>query len=111
MHTEDSSAVIQTVLLCTNRVAPEVAKRLTELLTGNILPSISREDVFSSQPVLHILETCLSVSAPDTFRHLHETYFKRNLKSLAENTGNKFAVIKLLEAVQDKELVISFLNY
>lgn len=89
-------------------MAPDASKKLVQLLTGNILPSISREDIFASQPLVHILEACLLVGDSEIFRQLHEKYFKGNLKSLAEDPNCKFAVIKLLDAVKDKELVMIY---
>ena len=110
VHTEDSSAVIQTILLCTSQAAPDACKRLVQLLVGNILASISKEDIFASQPLVHILEACLIVGNQETFGELHEKYFKGSLKSLAEDANCKFAVIKLVDAVKDKELVTIFFN-
>ena len=69
----------------------------------DILPAVS--SIWDASSTVHILEACLSVCDQDTLKQLHEKYFKGQLKSLAECGETKFSVVKLLEAVKDKELV------
>lgn len=102
---QDSSAVIQTVLLCMNKSAPDICQKLLNVLVKNILSEMQVDDIFSSSAVVHCLEICLTVSDEEIFRQLYQSYFKGRLKSLAENFDLKFSVLKLLDAVKDKELV------
>jgi hypothetical protein len=74
------------------------------VLVDDILPTIP--SVWDSASTVHILEACLSVSDDDTVKKLYSSYFKGHLKSLAETHETKFSVVKLLEAIRDKELVL-----
>lgn len=103
---QDSSAVIQTVLFCLHKTAPDLCKKLLDFIVKEILSAMQVDDIFSSAAIVHTLETCLTVSDEEIFQQLYQTYFKGRLKSLAENFDLKFSVLKLLEAVKDKELVI-----
>lgn len=107
---QDSSAVIQTVLFCMNKSAPDICQKLVNVLVKNILSEMEADDIFSSSAVVHVLEVCLTVSDEEIFRHLYQSYFKGRLKSLAENFDLKFSVLKLLEAAKDKELVLLFMR-
>ncbi len=107
---QDSSAVIQTVLFCMNKSAPDICQKLVNVLVKNILSEMEADDIFSSCAVVHVLEVCLTVSDEEIFRHLYQSYFKGRLKSLAENFDLKFSVLKLLEAAKDKELVLLFMR-
>lgn len=106
VQSEDSSAVIQTVLFCLDKSAPDICQRLLNIIVKDILAKMEVDDVFSSVAVVHALETCLTLSDEEIFRHLYQTYFKGRLTTLAENFELKFSVMKLLEAVKDKELVM-----
>lgn len=105
VQSQDSSAVIQTVLFSLHKTAPDICQRLLNVLVKDILSNMQVDDIFSSSAVVHVLETCLTVSDEEIFRQLYQSYFKGRLKSLAENFDLKFSVLKLLEAVKDKELV------
>lgn len=105
VRTQDSSAVIQTVLFCLDKTAPDICKKLLDFLVKDILSAMHVDDIFSSSAVVHTLEACLTVSDDEIFRQLYETYFKGQLTALACNFDLKFSVLKLLEAVRDKELV------
>ncbi len=74
------------------------------MLVDDILPTIP--SVWDSASTVHILEACLSVSDDETVKKLCSSYFKGHLKSLAETHETKFSVVKLLEAIRDKELVL-----
>ena len=103
---QDSSAVIQTVLFCLHKTAQDLCKKLLDFIVKDILSAMQVDDIFSSAAIVHTLETCLTVSDEEIFRQLYQSYFKGRLKFLAENFDLKFSVIKLLEAVKDKELVM-----
>lgn len=83
--------------------APELCQKLVKVLVVDILPTVS--SVWDAASTVRILEACLSVCDDDRLKQLHGSYFKGHLKSLAETNETKFSVVKLLEAVQDKELV------
>lgn len=104
VRSQDSSAVIQTVLFCLNKTAPDLCKKLLVFLVKDILSAIQPDDMFSSSAVVHTLEACVVVSDDEIFRQLYQTHFKGRLKALAENFDLKFSVVKLLEAVKDKEV-------
>lgn len=110
IHSQDSSAVIQTVLFCLHHTAPDLCQKLLDILVKDILASMHSDEIFSSSAVVHVVEACLSVSDEEIFRHLYTTYFKGHLKSMAENFDLKFSVIKLLESVKDKELVTIYIS-
>ena len=105
VQSQDSSAVIQTVLFCLHHTAPDLCQKLLDTLVNDILSKMHSDDIFSCSAAVHVVEACLAVSDEEIFRHLHQTYFKGQLKSMAANFDLKFSVIKLLEAVKDKELV------
>ncbi|KAI9561543.1 hypothetical protein GHT06_012502 [Daphnia sinensis] len=104
VHSQDSSAVIQTVLYCLKKSAPDICKKLLDFLVKDILAAMQPDDVFSSAAVVHTLEACVTVSDDETFRQLYQTYFKGRLKAFSGNFDLKFSVVRLLDAVKDKEV-------
>lgn len=104
VHSDDSSAVIQTVLLSLHTTLPALSQKLLNVILNDIFSEFS-EAVFDNSATVHLLEVGLCVSDDKTFRDIYEKYFKNRTKTLAKSNDTKFAVIKLLENVKDKELV------
>ena len=105
MHSDNSSAVIQTFLYSVSALLPDLCDRLVNFLVKDVFPS-AEGNIFEYSSIVHLLEVCLSVASEDTFKSLHEKYFRGQLKALAQDNNTKFAVIKLLEGVRDKESVM-----
>lgn len=110
IFSEDSSAVIQTALACSKKAAPDLCQKLLHVIVNDIFGNLQTDDIFSAPAPFHVLEICISVSDEDTFQQLYEKYFKGKLKEIVVQNDLKFAVMKLLDAVKDKEVVsgISF---
>jgi len=104
VHSDDSSAVIQTVLLSLHTTLPALSQKLLNVILNDIFSEFS-EAVFDNSATVHLLEVGLCVSDDKTFRDIYEKYFKNRTKTLAKSNDTKFAVIKLLENVKDKELM------
>jgi len=104
VHSDDSSAVIQTVLLSLHTTLPELSQKLLGVILNDIFSEFN-EAVFDNSATVHLLEVGLCISDEKTFRNIYEKYFKSRIKTLAKSNDTKFAVIKLLENVKDKELV------
>jgi hypothetical protein len=108
-YTDNSSAVIQTALYCFHSSIPEVGGKLLKVLVNDIFPT-AQSGVFSSSSIVHLFEACVSVSDDETLAQLYRKYLAGQLRDLAQDFNTKFTVVKLLETVNDKELVISGLK-
>lgn len=104
VHSDDSSAVIQTVLLSLHTTLPEMSQKLLNVILNDIFSDFN-EAVFDNSATVHLLEVGLCISDEKTFHDIYEKYFKSRTKTLAQSNNTKFAVIKLLENVKDKEVM------
>ena len=104
VYSDNSSAVVQTVLYSLHTTHPKLCEKLLNLLVSDILPGFEG-DVFEYSSAIHLLETCLSVATSENLTNLFDKYFRGRLKELASDEATKFAVVKLLENTLDKELV------
>merc|ERR1712071_384650 len=104
VHSDDSSAVIQTVLLSLHTTLPELSQKLLGVILNKIFPEL-QETVFENSATVHLLEVGLTISDEKLFGQLYERYFKNRVKSLAVANNTKYSVVKLLENVNDKELM------
>lgn len=60
-------------------------------------------DIFNAECSIRLLEACLMVSTPKSFKKLHKTFFAGNFKYLCLTQSMNFSVQKLLDYCSTKE--------
>jgi hypothetical protein len=104
VQSDNSSAVIQTFLLATSDTLPTLCEKMVNILIDNIFPSMGG-NVFEYSSIIHLVEICLTVCNEKMLQQIYEAHFRGHLTSLAQDGNTKFAVVRLLESIKDKEMV------
>lgn len=102
-----TSGLVQCVLYSLKDVDSDLLKTVIKKITrkcfktedGEKLPSI-----FDSQYSVRILEACLAVAQPETFKKLYENFFAENLAHLCSTRDTNFSVQKLLDYCVTNEI-------
>ncbi|KAG7213269.1 hypothetical protein KM043_002569 [Ampulex compressa] len=105
-HDELTSGLLQSVLYSlkdidsnlTNTIVKKVTEECCKFEEGRELSNI-----FNGESSVRLLEACLAVAEPKTFREIYQKFFAGNLKSLSLMPGTNFSVQRLLDNCSVKE--------
>lgn len=103
---EVTSGLIQCVLYSLKDVDSDLTKVIINKISRECFkPGVNGKlsDIFEAECSIRLLETCLMVSTPKSFKKLHRKLFAGNLKHLCLTQSLNFSVQKLLNYCTTKE--------
>lgn len=103
---EITSGLVQCVLYSLKDVDQDLTSSIIKKIRKKCFKS--EEDgklsnIFNAECSIRLLEVCLMVAPPKSFKKLHKTFFAGNLKHLCLTQSTNFSVQKLLDHCTSKE--------
>ncbi|XP_012531949.2 nucleolar protein 9 [Monomorium pharaonis] len=102
-----TSCLVQCILFSLKDVDSDLLKTIIKQIRTECFKTEENEkisSIFNSEYSIRILEACLMVAQPKTFKKLYKTYFAENLEYLCSTQNTNFSVQKLLDYCVTKEL-------
>lgn len=102
-----TSGLVQCILYSLKDVDSDLTKAIIKKIITKcfkIEEGEKQSSIFNSECSVRILEACLIVAQPKTFKKLYKTFFANNLESLCLSQNTNFSVQKLLDYCTDKEI-------
>ncbi|XP_011633477.1 nucleolar protein 9 [Pogonomyrmex barbatus] len=108
-----TSNMVQCVLFSLKDIDPNLIKTIIKKITTECFKTKENEtlpNIFNSEYSVRILEACLIVAQPKTFKKLYKTFFAENMESLCLAQNSNFSVQKLLDYCITKEIFEEIFN-
>lgn len=102
-----TSGLVQCILYSLKDVDSDLTKAVIKKVITECFKTEKGEkqsNIFNSECSIRILEACLIVAQPKTFKKLYKTFFAENLESLCLSQNTNFSVQKLLDYCTNKEI-------
>lgn len=102
-----TSGLVQCILYSLKDIDSDLTKTIVKKIITKCFKTEEGENqsnIFNSECSIRILEACLIVAQPKTFKKLYKTFFAENLESLCLSQSTNFSVQKLLDHCIDKEI-------
>lgn len=102
-----TSGLVQCILYSLKDVDPDLIKTIIKKIRTECFKTEENKElpnIFDSECSIRILEACLIVAQPKTFKKLYKTFFAENLEYLCLTQSTNFSVQKLLDYCIAKEL-------
>jgi len=102
-----TSGLVQCVLYSLKDVDSDLLKTIIKKITTGCFKTTEDEklpSIFNSECSIRILETCLVVASPKTFKKLYKTHFAKNFEYLCLTRETNFSVQRLLDYCVSKEI-------
>lgn len=102
-----TSGLVQCILYSLKDVDSDLVKTIIKKITKECFKKEEDEKlpgIFNSECSIRILEACLIVARPKTFKKLYKSFFAKNLEYLCLMQNTNFSVQKLLDYCNAKEI-------
>lgn len=104
---EITSGLVQCILYSLKDIDEDLTKVIIKKIIKECFKTEEDEklsNIFNADSSIRILEACLMVAQPKTFKKLYNIYFAENLKHLCLTENTNFSVQRLLDYCNTKEL-------
>lgn len=95
-----TSGLVQCILYSLKDVDPDLTKTVIKKIRTECFKKEEDEklpDIFNSESSIRVLEACLIVAQPKTYKKLYKAFFAKNLEYLCLMQNTNFSVQKLLD--------------
>lgn len=102
-----TSGLVQCILFSLKDVDSDLMRAIIKRITTECFKTEEDEklrNIFDSEYSIRILEACLMVAQPKTFKKLYKSFFAKNLECLCTTQSTNFSVQKLLDYCVTKEI-------